>query len=97
MNNSKPRAGKTFAERRDQPVCDAREMTDLREALEKLHDLRHFVNNNATQWRTGAKHPGQPMWLRIATVLAKHGMNTPDSNLLDAHGYLRGDPTYRCS
>jgi hypothetical protein len=47
---------------------------ELQEALEVLHDLREFWIDNVTQTQTGAGHTNG-MWLRIATILDKHGMN----------------------
>jgi hypothetical protein len=65
---------------------------DLREALEALHDLRQFWLDQVTQTHAGASHHN-PMWLRVATVLNKHGMNdhTTDTGLR----YFRDDPAYR--
>jgi len=62
---------------------------DLRDALETLSDFRQFWLDNVTQTKCGASHLN-PMWLRVATVLDKHGMN-------DVNGYIRSDPAYPCA
>jgi hypothetical protein len=56
--------------------------------LEALHDLRQFWFDQVTQTRLGAGHHNL-MWLRVATVLNKHGMNdhTTDTGLR----YFRDD------
>jgi hypothetical protein len=64
---------------------------DLKEALEALHDFRQFWIDNVTQQHMGSNHHN-PMWMRVATVLDKHGMNGgPD--LMGA--YYRANPAYR--
>ena len=68
--------------------------TELYEALAALHDLRQFVLHNATQWKAGANHHN-PIWVRIAETLDKHGLNDPDGR--DGHGYLHSDPRYYCA
>ena len=63
---------------------------DLKNALEALHDLRQFWFDNVTQTKVGAGHHN-PVWLRVAVVLDKNGMDGPG-----APDGLRPDPAYRC-
>ena len=65
---------------------------DLKEALEALHDFREFWSDNVTQQRLGSNHHN-PMWLRVATVLDKHGMNDRPPG---GEAYRQPDPAYRC-
>ena len=66
---------------------------DLKEALEALHDFREFWLHNVTQQRIGSNH-NNPMWVRVAEVLAKHGMNGGPGGF-GSGGYFRPDPAYR--
>lgn len=64
---------------------------DQREALEALYDLRRFWTDNVTQQIGGSQHEN-PMWLRIATILSKHGMN--EGPIGGQDGYFRPDAAY---
>ena len=66
---------------------------DLRNALEALHDLRKFYNDNVTQTHAGANHHN-PMWQRVAELLSKHQMNAGQGT---DQGYFQPDPAYRCA
>lgn len=64
---------------------------DLKDALEALHDLRQFWVDNVTQTKLGAGHHN-PMWMRVAELLHKHGMNGGPGRGL---AYFKPDPAYR--
>jgi hypothetical protein len=66
---------------------------DLAEALDALHDLREFWLDNVTQSQPGSGATN-PMWVRIAEVLDKHGMNQDSLGGLHADRYRRFDPAY---
>ena len=65
----------------------------LNEALEALHDFREFWQDNVTQTKTGASHHN-PMWLRVATILDKHGMNKTPASGRHADRYRQFDEAY---
>jgi hypothetical protein len=50
-------------------------LTDLKEALQTLHDFRTFWNDNVTQTKNGANPASNPMWGRIADTLDKYNMS----------------------
>ena len=66
---------------------------DLREALDALHDLREFWKDNVTQTHVGAGHHN-PIWLRVAEVLSKHGLNNTSASGPHAERYRRFDVAY---
>ena len=64
---------------------------ELKEALEALHDFRQFWFDQVSIHCGGGGH-GNPMWLRVAEVLDKHGMNNGPGG---RRRYYQDDPAYR--
>jgi hypothetical protein len=73
-------------------MTERSETTDnITELAQTLHDFRQFVMDNAVRWKEGASHHN-PMWLRVATVLDKHGANEGPAQ---SFAYYTFDPAYR--